>query len=185
MSTKLTVAIASLSLVKPSSPSTTVNSRLPSPQSLRSNTEETTTSEPILQDFEFLIGGSTLNPFATRDGPADVIALVQEMKGTWLGLFKVIDDLPLAWAQPCTGISCVNRRAHKYNDRVNGGHEGGSDLISTCRRCRLDMIPCVMAQDCASDHSATTTSRPPSASNIPGGKSSREGVLGYGINVTI
>ena len=80
---KHTVAIASLSPVKLPPPSTTVNSRLPSPQSLRSNTPtEETTSEPVVQDFEFLIRDSTLNPSATRDGPGEVIALVQKIKGT-------------------------------------------------------------------------------------------------------
>ncbi|OBT70505.1 hypothetical protein VE03_00186 [Pseudogymnoascus sp. 23342-1-I1] len=100
--------------------------------------------QPVVQDFAFLVGGSSRNGITTRDGPEEVNWQVQEMKAMWLEHFEPKNVL-LPWAQRGDKVSCVNRRAKKYGITVYGGYEGGNDLTLTCCICRLEKIPCVMA----------------------------------------
>jgi hypothetical protein len=98
----------------------------------------------VKQDFVFMIGVSSRNSM-TADGPQDVVVLVDGMKATWRGHFKSNQEYPLSWAQPGLTASCVNRRARRLSSSANGGHEGGDDPKSACRKRRGDKIPCTMA----------------------------------------
>ncbi|KFY07844.1 hypothetical protein V492_06771, partial [Pseudogymnoascus sp. VKM F-4246] len=148
----LTVAVASLSRDKdslamrpPPPPSTPFNPRLPSPQSNHSAISVEAVAVPSRQDFQFLTGGSSRKPTTTPDGPEEVVAQINSLKEAWLGFFKPAKMTPLAWAQPGTKPSCVNRRARRYTLNLNGGHEGGEDPVSACRKCRFDKLPCIIS----------------------------------------
>ncbi|KFY39321.1 hypothetical protein V494_04030 [Pseudogymnoascus sp. VKM F-4513 (FW-928)] len=126
-------------------PSTPLNPRLPSPQSNHSAVSVEALAVLPRQDFQFLTAGSSRKPTTTPNGPEEVVAQINGLKEAWLGFFKPAKTTPLAWAQPGTKPSCVNRRARRYTLTHNGGHEGGEDPVSACRKCRFDKLPCIIA----------------------------------------